>query len=56
MKLVESLTKFSNNTSIHGLVFIANSRSIAKKITWLFLFVLSLMYAGFQIASEAHGK
>ena len=56
MRLVENLTKFANITSIHGLVFIANSRSTVKKITWFLLFVSSLIYAGFQIASEAHGK
>ena len=57
MKLIENLTHFSNNTSIHGLVHIAKkSSSKAKRITWFVIFILSMIYAGTQIAEEAKCK
>ena len=57
MYLVENLTNFANNTSIQGLVHIANKKSTkAKRFTWFIIFVLSLMYAGTQIAEEVKCK
>ena len=57
MKLVDNLTGFANNTSIHGLVQIAKkSSSNAKRIAWFIIFVLSMVYAGFQIAAEVKCK
>ena len=57
MKLIENLTHFANNTSIHGLVQIAKkSSSKAKRITWFVIFILSMIYAGTQIAEEAKCK
>ena len=57
MKLFENLTHFANNTSIHGLVYIAKkSSSAAKRITWFVLFLLSMIYAGNQIAEEVKCK
>ena len=54
MKLIDNLTHFANNTSIHGLVYIAKkSSSKAKRITWFVIFILSMIYAGTQIAEEA---
>ena len=57
MKLFENLTNFANNTSIHGLVYIAKkSSSATKQITWFVLFLLSMIYAGNQIAEEVKCK
>ena len=57
MKLFENLTDFANNTSIHGLVYIAKKSSPAsKRITWFVLFLLSMIYAGNQIAEEVKCK
>ena len=57
MKLAENLTYFAENTSIHGLVQIAKkSSSMQKRLIWLVIFVLSMIYAGTQIAEEAKCK
>ena len=57
MKLAENLTYFAENTSIHGLVQIAKaSSSVQKRLIWLVIFVLSMIYAGTQIAEEAKCK
>jgi hypothetical protein len=56
MKLVENLSKFSRETSIHGLKYIAKSPSKAVRIAWFFLFSASLSYAIIQIAKEAKCK
>ena len=57
MKLAENLTYFAENTSIHGLVQIAKkSSSMQKRLIWFVIFVLSMIYAGTQIAEEAKCK
>ena len=57
MYLVDNLTEFSNNTGIHGLAQIAKETSSkAKRFTWFIIFVLSLIYAGTQIAEEVKCK
>ena len=57
MKLVENFTYFANTTSIGGLLHIAKkSSSTAKRFTWLVIFVLTMIYAGTQIAEEAKCK
>ena len=57
MKLLDNLTHFANNTSIHGLVHIAKkSSSTAKRIAWLIIFILSMLYAGIQIGFEIECK
>ena len=57
MKLVENLTTFSENTSLHGLKFIGKRTSTANiRLTWLFLFFGSLFYAIMMISYEAKGK
>ena len=57
MKLVENLTNFSENTSLHGLKFIGKRTSSTNiRLTWLFLFFASLLYAIMMISYEAKGK
>ena len=56
MKLVEELSIFCRETSIHGLRYIAKSPSKAVRIAWIFLFSASLTYAIIQIAQEAKCK
>ena len=57
MKLVENLVYFANNTSIHGVVHIAKEKSsTAKRITWLIIFILSMLYASIQIGEEINCK
>ena len=57
MRLVENITTFAGETSIHGLKYIAKSSSTnAKRITWTFLFVGALMYALVEISHEVKSK
>ena len=56
MKLVENLTAFANETSIHGLIYIAKSPSKAVRIAWFFIFTAALMYAFVRISYDAKCK
>ena len=57
MKLVENLTAFAGETSIHGLKYIAKSSSSKTvRITWFLMFVGALMYALFEISHEVKSK
>ena len=57
MKLVENLIAFGQESSIHGLNFIAKrSYSNVVRITWLGLFMGALSYAVIQISYEAEGN
>ena len=56
MKLVENLTAFAGETSIHGLNFIAKSRTVLMQSIWFSLFVASLAYAIVQIVNDAKCK
>ena len=53
MKLVENLTAFAAETSIHGLNFIAKSKTVLMQGIWFPLFTASLAYAIVQIVNEA---
>ena len=53
MKLVENLTAFAAETSIHGLNFIAKSKTVLMQGIWFPLFTASLAYAIVQIMNEA---
>ena len=57
MKLVENLTAFAQESSIHGINIIANrSYSNVVRITWFALFMGALSYAVIQISYEAEGN
>ena len=50
MGVVETLTQFSQETSIHGLAFVGRkSSSKGKRWAWMALFVATLVYAFVQI-------
>ena len=55
--LMEELKDFCHETSIHGLGQIANTRaSGVKRLLWLGLFLVSLLYAGQQLTSSIRSK
>ena len=50
MGLVDKLKDFANETSIHGVMFMAQtSASSGRRLLWTFLFIGSLMYAVIQM-------
>ena len=54
---MEELKDFCHETSIHGLGQIANTRaSGVKRLLWLGLFLVSLLYAGQQLMSSIRRK
>ena len=55
MRLVESLTKFADHSSIHGLTYIAKSPSKTERIIWFILFTIALFYAAQQISEDLRG-
>ena len=56
LNLPDRLTEFAQETSIHGLSFVAQtSYSGLKRLTWFFLFLGSLMYAGLQLKTASEG-
>ena len=57
MRLVEELSDFANNSSIHGLNYIVkSSSSTLVRITWFILFTSAMIYAGLRISNEFRGK
>ena len=57
MVLVEKLTRFSEETSVHGVSYIGRSTSSnGKRLLWLFLFIGALTYAGLQIKTIVECK
>ena len=57
MKLVENLTSFCSETSIHGLKYIAKSSSSnSVRITWFILYMGALMYGLVEISLEVKSK
>ena len=57
MKLVENLTSFAQESSIHGINLIANRKySNVVRITWFGLFMGAISYAVIQISYEAEGN
>ena len=52
MVLVEKLSHFAKETTVHGIGYIAKSTSsLKKRMLWLFLLTAALTYAGLQIKS-----
>ena len=50
MGLAETLSKFAEGTSLHGLGFVAQKTSSkGKRVAWMCLFLTSLVYAISQI-------
>ena len=50
MGVVDTLTQFAEETSVHGPAYIAQtSSSKTKRVTWLCVFIGSLIYAISQI-------
>ena len=50
MGVLDTLTQFAEETSVHGPAYIAQtSSSKAKRVTWLCVFIGSLIYAISQI-------
>ena len=50
MGVVDTLMHFSQETSVHGLVYVGKkSSSKGKRWTWMGLFITSLIYAFVQI-------
>ena len=57
MKLVENIAAFTENSSIHGINYIARSTlSKTVRCAWVFIFVFSLFYAATMISFEAKGN
>ena len=57
MGLLQKLTDFANETSIHGVMFMAQSTSSkSRRILWTILFMGSLIYATIQIKSIVECK
>ena len=57
LNLPDRLTEFAQETSIHGLSFVAQtSYSGLKRLSWFFLFLGSLMYAGLQLKTAGEGN
>ena len=57
MVLVEKLSHFAKETTVHGIGYIAKSTSsLKKRMLWLFLLTAALTYAGLQIKSVVECK
>ena len=57
MVLVEKLSQFAKETTVHGIGYIAKSTlSLKKRMLWLFLLTAALTYAGLQIKSVVECK
>ena len=57
MGVMEKLSEFAEETSVHGLAFIGQtSASKAKRGAWMCLFLASLVYAVIQIKHLAECK
>ena len=57
IKLIERLTQFSEETSVHGISYIGQSKSSPKKrLLWLVLFIGALTYMGLQIKAVVECK
>ena len=57
MVLVEKVTQFTEDTSVHGISYFGQSNStIKRRILWLFLFIGAITYAGLQIQAAVKCK
>ena len=56
-RVTEQLQNFANETSIHGICFVAQpAQPRLKRAIWFVLVSISLMYAGIQITNVLKGK
>ena len=57
MIVKEKLREFCQNTTVHGLGFIVDTKStLFKRLAWLVIFLLSVSYAGIQLKESIDGK
>ena len=50
------LKEFCKNSSVHGLAFIVDEdSSLARRIGWIFIFLVSISYAGVQLKGSIDG-
>ena len=50
------LKEFCKNSSVHGLAFIVDDdSSLARRIGWIFIFLVSISYAGVQLKGSIDG-
>ena len=52
-----TLREFCENTSVHGLAFVVESKSsILKRLAWMTIFLMCLSYAIMQIKESIDGR
>ena len=52
-----ALRDFCENTSVHGLAFVVESKSsILKRLAWMTIFLMCLSYAIMQIKESIDGR
>ena len=52
-----TLREFCENTSVHGLAFVVESKSsILKRLAWMTIFMMCLSYAIMQIKESIDGR
>ena len=52
-----TLRDFCENTSVHGLAFVVESKSsILKRLAWMTIFLMCLSYAIMQIKESIDGR
>ena len=57
MGFLDILKEFAGETTIHGLVYMAQSKqSIFRRLTWALLFVIFLIYSTFQLKTAVDCK
>ena len=57
MGFLDILKEFAEETTIHGLVFMAQSKqSVFRRLTWALLFVIFLIYSTFQMKTAIDCK
>ena len=57
MVVGHTLKDFCENTSVHGLVFVVDSKSsLLKRLAWMTIFLVSLSYAIMQIKESIDGR
>ena len=50
------LKEFCKNSSVHGLALIVDDNSsLARRIGWIFIFLVSISYAGIQLKGSIDG-
>ena len=57
MAIGVTLRDFCENTSVHGLAFVVESKSsILKRLAWMTIFLMCLSYAIMQIKESIDGR